>query len=94
MVLEMFARHSVGNDLEVRILHTALQSSGTDNHIWLIYRITGSTPVAEISTDYGRLRSASIKPVKTYLLEIRANSVIAVAWIQQIVVLEVIRNDC
>jgi len=40
------------------------------------------------------LRSASIKPVKTYLLEIRANSVIAVAWIQQIVVLEVIRNDC
>ena len=59
-----------------------------------IHRITGSTPVAEISTDYGRLRSVSIKPVKTYLLEIRANSVIAVAWIQQIVVLEVIRNDC
>lgn len=59
-----------------------------------IHRITGSTPVAEISTDYSRLRSASIKPVKTYLLEIRANSVIAVAWIQQIVVLEVIRNDC
>ena len=50
--------------------------------------------MAEISTDYGRLRSASIKTVKTYLLEIRANSVIAVAWIQQIVVLEVIRNDC
>ena len=50
--------------------------------------------MAEISTDYSRLRSASIKPVKTYLLEIRANSVIAVAWIQQIVVLEVIRNDC
>ena len=50
--------------------------------------------MSEISTDYGRLRSASIKPVKTYLLEIRANSVIAVAWIQQIVVLEVIRNDC
>lgn len=59
-----------------------------------IHRITGSTPVAEISTDCDRLRSASIKPVKTYLLEIRANSVIAVAWIQQIVVLEVIRNDC
>ena len=59
-----------------------------------IHRITGSTPVAEISTDYDRLRSARIKPVKTYLLEIRANSVIAVAWIQQIVVLEVIRNDC
>lgn len=53
-----------------------------------IHRITGSTPVAEISTDYDRLRSASIKPVKTYLLEIRANSVIAVAWIQQIVVLK------
>lgn len=59
-----------------------------------IHRITGSTSVAEISTDYDRLRSASIKTVKTYLLEIRANSVIAVAWIQQIVVLEVIRNDC
>lgn len=59
-----------------------------------IHRITGSTPVAEISTDYGRLRYASIKPVKTYLLEIKANSVIAVAWIQQIVALEVIRNDC
>ena len=59
-----------------------------------IHRITGSTHVAEISTDYDRLRSASIKTVKTYLLEIRANSVIAVAWIQQIVVLEVIRNDC
>lgn len=59
-----------------------------------IHRITGSTPVAEISTDYGRLRSASIKPVKTYLLEIRTISVIAVVWIQQIVALEVIRNDC
>lgn len=59
-----------------------------------IHRITGSTPVAEISTDYGRLMYASIKPVKTYLLEIKANSVIAVAWIQQIVALEVIRNDC
>ena len=59
-----------------------------------IHRITGSTPVAEISTDYDRLMSASIKTVKTYLLEIRANSVIAVAWIQQIVVLEVVRNAC
>ena len=78
-----------------RILnHYNLYFSRVEPHMAHIHRITGSTPVAEISTDYDRLRSASIKPVKTYLLEIRANSVIAVAWIQQIVVLEVIRNDC
>lgn len=29
MVLEMLAKHSVGNDLEVRLLHTALRISGT-----------------------------------------------------------------
>ena len=50
MVLEMFARHSVGNDLEVRILHTAFADewNGIPRKSHDL-EIVGSTPASAIS---------------------------------------------
>ena len=50
MVLEMFARHLVGNDLEVQILHTAFADewNGIPRKSHDL-EIVGSTPASAIS---------------------------------------------
>lgn len=60
MVLEMFARHSVGNDLEVRILHTAFADewNGIPRKSHDL-EIVGSTPASAISEFHGSQKHPS-----------------------------------